>query len=159
MTAPATDHLRNRSRTLRAIGRARTARALLGGALVLSGAAGGVVATLGAHAQAQEVARDSAPLQGLNVGDDDLPFDATGRPIVEGVPGVLPARQIPPAARDDLLPLEEERDRVLDAARAGRDATAIPPFPDDVNAPAAVDSGGEDPDRLSPSAQPALPTF
>jgi hypothetical protein len=159
MTAPATDHLSNRSRTLRAIGRARAACALLGGALVLSGATGGVVPTFGAHAQAQEVARDSAPLQGLNVGDEDLPFDAAGRPIVEGVPGVLPARQIPQAARDDLLPLEEERDRVLDAARAVRGGTAIPPLPGDVNAPAAVDSGGTDPDRLSPSAQPALPTF
>ena len=159
MTAPATDHLSNPSRTLRPIERVRTACALLGGALVLSGAAGGAVAALGAHAQAQEVARDSAPLQGLNVGDEDLPFDATGRPIVEGVPGVLPGRQIPQAARDDLLPLEEERERVLDAARAMRGATAIPPLPGDVNAPAAVDSGGGDPDRLSPSAQPALPTF
>jgi hypothetical protein len=111
-----------------------------------------------APAQAQEV-RDSALLQGADVGEEALPLDPAGRPIVDGLPGVFPPHQVPQAVRDDLGPLEEERDRVLDAARAARVSTDIPPLPGDVNAPAPVDSGAADPDRLLPASQPPLPIF
>jgi hypothetical protein len=110
-----------------------------------------------ARAPAQDVVPDSAALRGADIGDEQLPLDAAGRPNVDALPGVLPPRQVPQAARDDLSPLEEERDRVLDAARAARISTTIPPLPGDVHAPAPLDSGAADPDRLLPDAQ--LPTF
>lgn len=110
-----------------------------------------------AHAQADAV--DSSALKGRVIEREDLPADELGHPIVDGLPGFLPAREVPQGMRDEMVPLEEERDRVLDSARAARAIKEVSRLPSDAGAPPAMDGGNPDPDRLLPTSQPPKPSF
>ena len=106
-----------------------------------------------------EAAGDAAFQQERVIRLEDAAIDQSGRPIVDGLPGILSRSEASQAERDALKPLEEERDRALSGAPAARGSATASRLPRSEGAPPPLDGGDPDPDRLRPESQPALPTL
>lgn len=103
-------------------------------------------ATAGAPAGAQRVAVDALP--DLIVDASDVPLDAAGEPQLDAVPGVRARQALPADVEQRLLDLSAARAAVGAVSPNGALPALIAPLPDEGAAPARVDSGDRDPDRL-----------
>lgn len=118
---------------------ARRAATLLGVALAAAGA-GALLA------QAQDVAVDLLP--GLVVDEASLPPAAGAQPQLDAVPGARPRQPLAADVEQRLRELSQQRASIGAAAPRGAAAALIAPLPDDGSAPARLDAGDRDPDRL-----------
>ncbi|MDX2170024.1 MAG: hypothetical protein SF182_23340 [Deltaproteobacteria bacterium] len=113
-----------------------------------------LVTLAGAGAVAAQT-RDPAvlALPGLIVDEARLARDTAGRAVEPSIPGVRRAAGLDAAASARLAELEAARAAAARAA-PGAAFSPLPPLSGDAAAPARVDSGDPDPDRLF-SAPPA----
>ncbi|MBX3024856.1 hypothetical protein KF840_08090 [bacterium] len=106
----------------------------------------------GAAAQPREPER--AVLPGLIVDAATAPRDARGAPDETRIRGARAWRPRAPAVAARDAELEALRDDAA-ASAGGADFVPVPVFPSDARAPARMDSGDPDPDRLhSPPPPP-----
>jgi len=91
----------------------------------------------------------ASPLRGLVITADDLPYDAQGVPTTTGLPvGRAPQRELTASDLEAFDRLKAERDRVTESSRDVRRLHLIQERMTDATAPARMDSGDPDPDRL-----------
>ena len=109
-------------------------------------------ATTGAPAGAQRVAIDA--LSDLIVDEESVPLDAAGEPQLEVVPGVRARQPLPAEVERRLLDLSAARAAVGEVSPSGALSALLIPLPDEGAAPARVDSGDRDPDRLRSAPPP-----
>ena len=103
-------------------------------------------------------ARDPAvlALPGLIVDEASLGRDALGRAAEPAIPGVRRAAGLDADAAARLAELDAARGAAAHAA-PGAAFSPVPPLPGDAEAPARLDSGAADPDRLSSAPAVAAP--
>jgi len=88
---------------------------------------------------------DGADLSGLVIEEADQMRDAAGEPQLDAVPGVREPQPLPAEVEQRLLELSAQR---AAAAEAAAGAAAAPVLSVEGDAPARLDAGGADPDRL-----------
>jgi hypothetical protein len=116
-----------------------------------------IVFILAATSAAAAAAREAGvlALPGLIVDEARLPRDAAGRAAEPAIAGVRRTGGLDGAARARLGELEAARAAAARAA-PGAAFSPLPPLSGDAAAPARVDSGDPDPDRLlNPPPAPA----
>ena len=118
---------------------ARRATTLAAAALIA--AAAGVPPAWG-----QDVRVDVLP--GLIADEATLPLDAAGQPQPDAVPGARARQPLAADLEQRLRELSEQRGSISATAPRGAASAPIAPLPDDGAAPARVDAGDRDPDRL-----------
>jgi hypothetical protein len=107
-----------------------------------------------APAGAQGIAVDALP--DLIVDESNVPLDAAGEPQLDAVPGVRARQALPAEIEQRLLDLSAARAAVGAVSPSGALPALIAPLPDGGAAPARVDSGDRDPDRLRSAPPPPV---
>jgi hypothetical protein len=105
---------------------------------------------LAERAPAPQVAADDARLllPGLIVEEADLPVDAAGRAVVDGIPGARARRPFDATLEHRLETLGAERQRIGARNAAGAAPDTPPSLPAEAGAPRRLDAGDPDPERL-----------
>jgi hypothetical protein len=105
---------------------------------------------LAERAPAPLVAADDARLllPGLIVEESDLPVEAGGRAVVDGIPGARARRPLDATLEQRLEALDAERQRIGARSAAGAAADRPPSLPAETGAPPRLDAGDPDPERL-----------
>jgi hypothetical protein len=107
-----------------------------------------------AAAQPQQAER--AILPGLIVDAATAPRDARGAPDETRIRGARAWQPLAPEVAQRAGELDAQRAAAA-ATAGGADFVAIPPLAGDAHAPARLDSGDPDPDRLHSPAPPPVP--